>query len=273
MATLAGLACLWSVSSSSRLVWQSQCSRVVVQRAAAVVNQQRFYAKPVKKSKEKGKDKEKENEREREAVFSSSKRSKGATADDLIPASQRIVSSEEYKKAEGKMQTALEWYRKEVAVLETRATGRVTPALLAPVRVKVPGASHPRGVRLEEVATIGVKEGTTLLVTVFEEHTLKYVEQGIYDAKIPSVTPQKLDSRTIKIPIPKPTVETRNALYTTAARLSEDARVQLRKHHSALLKKESVEKHSSDFATYQALLDKCLADLDKILVHLKKTTG
>lgn len=47
----------------------------------------------------------------------------------------------------------------------------------------------------------------------------------------------------------RPTVETRNALYTTAARLSEDARVQLRKHHSALLKKESVEKHSSDFAT------------------------
>ncbi|KAI0827080.1 ribosome recycling factor [Trametes gibbosa] len=221
--------------------------------------------------KEKGKEKEKENQRE--APSSSSKRSKGTTPDDLIPASQRIVSSEEYKKAEGKIQTALEWYRKEVAALETRATGRVTPVLLNPVRVKVPGASDPRGVRLEEVATVGVKEGTTLLVTVFEEHTLKYVEQGIYEAKIPSVTPQKLDGRTIKIPIPKPTVETRNALYTTASRLAEDARVQLRKHHQALLKKESIDKHSPDFSTYQALLDKSLADLDKILAHLKKTTG
>ena len=33
--------------------------------------------------------------------------------------------------------------------------------------------------------------------------SLKYVEQAIYDAKLPSITPQKVDSRTIKIPIPK----------------------------------------------------------------------
>ena len=32
---------------------------------------------------------------------------------------------------------------------------------------------------------------------------MKYVEQAIYDAKLPSITPQKLDNRTIKIPIPK----------------------------------------------------------------------
>ena len=68
------------------------------------------------------------------------------------------------------MQGVLEWFRKEVAALETRATGRVTPALLAPVRVKLPDSADTRGVRLEELATVGVKEGTTLLVTVFEEH-------------------------------------------------------------------------------------------------------
>ncbi|KAL1941749.1 hypothetical protein VTO73DRAFT_6749 [Trametes versicolor] len=236
--------------------------------AAHQWQQMRGYAKPVKKLK--GKNKEVEEESQRDMT---SKRSKGVATNDLIPASQRIVASEEYKKAEGKMQTALEWFRKEVAGLETRATGRVTPALLSPVRVKVPGAPDARGVRLEEVATVGVKEGTTLLVTVFEEHTLKYVEQGIYDAKIPSVTPQKVDNRTIKIPVPKPTVETRNALYTGAARTAEDARVQLRKHHQALLKKENIAKHSPDFSTYQALLDKSLAELDKILAHLKKTTG
>ncbi|KAI0646440.1 ribosome recycling factor [Trametes meyenii] len=229
--------------------------------------QVRFYAKPVKKSKDKGKEKEKERD------VAQAKGAKGFATDSLIPASQRIVSSEEYKKTEGKMQTVLEWFRKEVAGLETRATGRVTPALLSLVRVKVPGASDSKGVRLEEVATVGVKEGTTLLVTVFEEHTLKYVEQGIYEAKIPSVTPQKLDNRTIKIPIPKPTVETRNALYTNAARQAEDARVQMRKHHQGLLKKENITKHSADFSTYQGLLDRFLGDLDKILAHLKKTTG
>ena len=47
----------------------------------------------------------------------------------------------------------------------------------------------------------------------------------------------------------RPTVETRNALYTTASRQAEDVRVQLRKLHQALLKKADVSKHSADFST------------------------
>ncbi|CDO73685.1 hypothetical protein BN946_scf185015.g13 [Trametes cinnabarina] len=240
MAATAALVRLRLAVPPSFSVSRSQCPRIAARRAAAVATQQvRFYAKAAKKTKEKGKDKEKV----KEVAAAATKGSKGVSTDALIPASERIVSSEEYKKTEAKMQTVLEWFRKEVAGLETRATGRVTPALLSPVRVKVPGASDSRGVRLEEVATVGVKEGTTLLVTVFEE-------QAIYEAKIPGVTPQRLDNRTIKIPIPKPTVETRNALYTNATRLAEDARVQMRKHHQALLKKESITKHSPDFSTH-----------------------
>ena len=67
------------------------------------------------------------------------------------------------------MQAATEWFRKEAAALETRATGRVTPAVLVPVRVRA-GEAAGNGMRLEEVATVGVREGTTLMVTVFEEH-------------------------------------------------------------------------------------------------------
>lgn len=32
---------------------------------------------------------------------------------------------------------------------------------------------------------------------------MKQVEKGLYDSKIPNIVPQKHDSRTIKIPIPK----------------------------------------------------------------------
>ena len=91
----------------------------------------------------------------------------------------------------------------------------------------------------------------------------------------------------------RPTVETRNALYTTASRQAEDVRVQLRKLHQALLKKANISKHSADFSTvrplfsipsrfphltaiviqYQALSDRFTSDLDKILAHLKTTTG
>jgi hypothetical protein len=91
----------------------------------------------------------------------------------LVPGSQQRLTDEaaieEYEKAEKKMQAAVDWYRKEVAGLETRASGRVTPSLLATVRIELPD-SKGELFRLEDVATVGVREGTTLLVTVFEEH-------------------------------------------------------------------------------------------------------
>ena len=92
------------------------------------------------------------------------------TTDQLIPGSQlRIAESalNEYQKCEEKMVTAMEWYRKEVAKMENRVSGRVTPEILAPVSVKIPGRGA-NGVRIEEVATVGV-EGSVLIVTVFED--------------------------------------------------------------------------------------------------------
>ncbi|KAI0937534.1 hypothetical protein AcW1_001613 [Taiwanofungus camphoratus] len=167
---------------------------------------------------------------------------------DLVPGSQRIAAGEEYTKAEGKMKAILEKYRKDVAGMEMRASGRVTPAVLSPVRVMLPDnkGADGKGVRLDDIATVGVREGTTLIVTVFEEHTLKHVESSIFDAKLPGVIPQKLDTRTIKIPMPKPTVDARHAMYTTAQRQAEDARVQIRRQHQASLKKGKYQKHSPE---------------------------
>lgn len=92
--------------------------------------------------------------------------------DALVPGSQQKAAGAEYARAEEKMKGAVDRFRKDVAALEVRASGRVTPAVLAPVRVTVPenkgGDGRPH--RLEELATVGVREGTTLLVTVFDEH-------------------------------------------------------------------------------------------------------
>ena len=90
---------------------------------------------------------------------------------------------------------------------------------------------------------------------------MKAVEQALYAAKLPNIVPQRQDSRTIKIPIPRslassscdsyiyhfshrPTVEARNALAATAQRMSEDTRVQLRKIQQASVKKGDYKKHS-----------------------------
>lgn len=93
------------------------------------------------------------------------------STEQLLPGSQLRISESalgEYHKCEERMVAAVEWYRKEVAKMENRASGRVTPEILAPVSVKIPGRG-PNGVSVEEVATVGVKDGSVLMVTVFED--------------------------------------------------------------------------------------------------------
>ena len=111
------------------------------------------------------------NQKQRDGKDRDKEKAKVLSTDDLVPASQRIVSSPEYVNAEEKMKAALDFFRKEVAAAEMRASGRVTPAVLAPVRVSAPGhqGADGRGVKLEEIATVGIRDGSMLLVTVFEE--------------------------------------------------------------------------------------------------------
>lgn len=103
------------------------------------------------------------------------------SAAEIIPGSQQILTdptqAAEYEKCSSKMAQAVDWFRRETAQMETRASGRVTPQLLSPVRVKY-GGEGSEAVRLEEVATVGVRDGTTLVVTVFE--TDVSVFSGLY---------------------------------------------------------------------------------------------
>ena len=91
------------------------------------------------------------------------------STDKFVPGSKQRITDEaalaEYTKADMSMTNAVEWFRKECQGLETRASGRVTPLLLSPVRVKL----SDREYRLEDVATVGVRDGTILLVTLFDE--------------------------------------------------------------------------------------------------------
>jgi ribosome recycling factor len=111
-------------------------------------------------------------------VDSASKRAPIATTF-LTPGSQQTITDptarEEFARADAKMAASVEWLRREVAQLEARASGRVTPQLLAPVRVLVgpsasasASASETKKTPLEELATVGVRDGSSLIVTVFD---------------------------------------------------------------------------------------------------------
>lgn len=96
----------------------------------------------------------------------------------LVPGSKQPITDEaarqEYAKAETSMHGSVEWYRKECAMVEARASGRITPALLSPVRVKLPDTTNE--FKLEEVATVGVRDGSILLITVFDENVRRVLD-------------------------------------------------------------------------------------------------
>lgn len=130
--------------------------------ALAELQSVRTYASKKNKSKGGG-NKDRDDHVDEDQPAATSKKSN--STENLVPLSEKIAAGEVYFKAEDSMKTTRDWFRKEVAAMETRANGRVTPAILAPVRVTVGG----KPARLEDIATVGVREGTTLLISVFEE--------------------------------------------------------------------------------------------------------
>jgi len=195
----------------------------------------------------------------------------------LIPGSQQFLTGDamrDYEAAEAKMKTAVDWFRREVAGMEARLGGRVAPDVLNPVRVALPDAEGAPPAKLAEVATIGVQEGTTLVVTVFEERNLKYVEKAIIAAKIPHVVPQRgSDNRTLKIHMPKPTVDARAVLVKTAAKQAEDVRVQVRRHGQTAVKKGSYQTRGYTAEKFQELVQKQVGAVDEMLTGMKKKLG
>jgi len=127
----------------------------------------RTYAKKKEKEVKQEKEKEKKAARQTEGP----KGNHAASTSRLIPKSERAIqddaAQEEYDKSSVKMNSSVEWSRKEIAGLTARGVGHVTPAILDPVRVVLPDA--PKEMRLEEIATVGVREGTNLIITLFED--------------------------------------------------------------------------------------------------------
>jgi ribosome recycling factor len=141
---------------------------------------------------------------------------------------------------------------------------------------------------------------------------LKHVQDALYESKIQGVIPQRVDERTLKMPIPKCaspsaisaralsfsypssrlTVEARLAAYSNASKLAEEARVQIRRQHQASVKKGKYSRHSTEHhevcaflevslaskcnewdSQFQKLQDRHIAEVDTVLARIKRSTG
>lgn len=112
--------------------------------------------------------------------------------------------------------------------------GRADPALLDSVKVEYPGTGsqgkslHP----LRELATVGVRDGA-LIVTAFDADMVKHIERAIYSADL-GLTPQSAshhnpgDENIIRVAVPQPTTETRQAMVKDLTKICENARVSIR---------------------------------------------
>ncbi|KAK0434223.1 hypothetical protein EV421DRAFT_1909535 [Armillaria borealis] len=155
---------------------------------------------------------------------------KAQSTSPLKPGSQQPLTKPadiaEHEKCEKTMKAPVEWLRWYCADASARAAGRVTPALLANVRVKEQ--------KLEEVATVGIRDGTRNFL-------------------IPSITPQRQDTRTLRILVLKLTLDAKSSV--------------------ASVKKGKYEKRSIELEVFQDLFDNHIADVDKILMDMKKMLG
>jgi ribosome recycling factor len=60
---------------------------------------------------------------------------------------------------------------------------------------------------------------------------LRAVEKALYAAKLPGLTPQRTDARTILLPVSQSTMESRNGLLSGLQKQAEETRVAIRKVH------------------------------------------
>lgn len=84
----------------------------------------------------------------------------------------------ERRAADEKLQASLRWLKEQARSVEIRSSGRVVPDVLDGVKVLIENEDGSQGnfeVGLREVATVGVKNGNVLVVTVFEEHVGYYL--------------------------------------------------------------------------------------------------
>ena len=156
--------------------------------------------------------------------------------------------------------------------LTTIRTGRASPALLDGIKVKAYGTDTP----LNQVASISVSEGRSLVITLFDKNMIKEVEKAIYASDL-GLTPTTVGT-TIRLNLPPLTEERRRELAKTVGKEGEDSKVAIRnirrdanQEVAKLLKDKAITEDDDRRAQeeIQKLTDKAIKDVDEV-VKLKE---
>ncbi len=115
--------------------------------------------------------------------------------------------------------------------LGTIRTGRATPALVENVVISAYGGSTR--LKLMELATVGVSDSQTIVITPFDQSIIEEIRKGIVDANI-GMNPM-VDGHIIRISIPSLSKERREELIKLMKHKLENGRIMVRQvRHQAM---------------------------------------
>lgn len=147
-------------------------------------------------------------------------------------------------------------------------TGRATPSLIENVFIE----AYDSRMRLKELATITAPEARMLVVTPFDQSTLKAIEKGIQQAGL-GLNPA-IQGRFLRLILPELSTERRQEFVKICKKMAEDGRVAVRTERRQaleLLKKAKTDGGVSedDIETAETAVQKLTNDyIKKVDDHL-----
>ena len=159
------------------------------------------------------------------------------------------------------------------ADLKKLRTGRAHPSLVEHLKVDYYGSEVP----LQQVASIAVEEGRTLVISPWEKSVVQAIEKAIFKSDL-GLTPMTAGT-VIRIPMPPLTEERRKEITKMLRHDAENARVavrNVRRDVMSEIKHKMKDKHLSQDderraeTDVQKLTDKHVADIDALLAAKEK---
>ena len=170
---------------------------------------------------------------------------------------------ETLKHAEEKMQKSLDSLQSNFASVRA---GRANPQVLDKVNANWYGTPTP----IQNMASITVSEGRTLVIQPFDKNSLKAIEKAIQASDL-GINPVN-DGNVIRLTFPQPTEERRKELCKSVKKYGEEAKVAVRNVRRDMVDKFKAMKKSGELTEddqkeaekkAQKLTDKYCDEVDK----------
>ena len=174
------------------------------------------------------------------------------------------------KDAQTRMTKCVQTFQADVKKLRT---GRAHPSLIEHLKVDYDGSEVP----LQQVASINVEEGRTLVISPWEKTVVQAIEKAIHKSDL-GLNPLTAGT-IIRIPMPPLTEERRRDITKVVRHDAENARVAVRNVRrdvmadiKEMLKEKLVSQDDERRAEVevQKLTDKYVAEIDQLLAAKEK---